>query len=108
MSTFPAILEALSRWIDRVAAVIVDISEAVRARRLFQLIEQKDGSFVLQGSAPKDGFDCSQKSFQIVDGRVDAAVSSKLADILRGAKVDLLLQSNRFMVRTLELPGRAS
>lgn len=107
MSTLSAILEALSRWIDRVAAVIVDISEAFRARRLFQLTEQKDGSFVLQGSTPKDSFDWSLKSFQIVDGRVEAAVSSKLADI-RGAEVDLLLQSNRFMVRTLELPGRAS
>jgi general secretion pathway protein L len=108
MSTFPAILAALSRWIDRVAAVIVDICEAFRARRLFQLIEQKDGSFVLHGSAPKDGFHWSTKSFQIVDGRVEAAVSSKLADVLRDAEVDLLLQSKRFMARTLELPGRAS
>src|SRR4029077_11975818 len=101
MSTLSAILEALSRWIDRVAAVIVDISEAFRARRLFQLTEQKDSSFVLQGSAAKDGFNWSLKSFQIVDGRVEAAVSSKLADILRGAEVVFLLQSNRFMVRTL-------
>src|ERR1700730_17491414 len=108
MSTFAAILEALSGWIDRAAAVSIDISEAFRARRLFQLIEQKDGSFVLRGSAPKDGFDWSIKSFQIVDGRVEAAISSRLTDILRGTEVDLLLQSNRFMVRTLELPGRAS
>lgn len=108
MSTFQVILAAWSRWIDRVAAVIVDTIEAFRARRLFQLVEQKDGSFVLHENAHRDGFDTSVEPFRIVEGRVDAAVSAKLAEILRGAQVDLLLQPNRFMVRVLELPGRAS
>ncbi len=108
MSTFQVFVEASSRWIDRVAAVIVDIIETFRARRLFQLVEQKDGSFVLHGKTQPDGFDTSVAPFRIVEGRVDASVSAKLTQILRGAQVDLLLQPGRFMVRILELPRRAS
>ncbi len=109
MITYQAIREALSRWIDRVAAVIGDASEALRARHRYQLIEQNDGSFILREGAPaKDGFVRLEQPFQIVDGRADPAVSSKLAEILAGAEVDLLLQPRRFMVRTLELPSRAS
>ncbi|MGH6800417.1 MAG: PilN domain-containing protein, partial [Methylocella sp.] len=44
----------------------------------------------------------------IVDGHIDASVSAKLAEILRGAQVELVLQPNRFMFRLLELPRRAS
>jgi general secretion pathway protein L len=105
MSTFQVFVEAWSRWIDRVAAVIVDIIETFRARRLFQLVEQKDGSFVLHGNT---GFEPSVAPFRIVEGRADASVSAKLTEILRGAQVDLLLQPSRFMVRVLELPRRAS
>jgi general secretion pathway protein L len=108
MSTFRAFVESLSRWIDRVAAIIVDVGEDFRARRPFQLIEQKDGSFVLRENRQSDGFDTSVEPFQIVEGRVDATVSAKLAEVLRGAQVDFLLQPNRFMVRVLELPRRAS
>jgi general secretion pathway protein L len=108
MSSFQVIGEALSRWIDRVAAVIVDVREAFRTRRQFQLAEQKDGSFVLQENAQTNGIDTSVGPFHIVGGRVDAAISPKLAENLRGAQVELLLQPNRFMVRVLELPRRAS
>ncbi len=109
MITYQAIREALSRWIDRVAAVIADASEAMRARRRYLLIEQNDGSFILRdGAEAKDGFVRPEQSFQIVDGRADPANSPKLAEVLSGAEADLLLQPRRFLVRTLELPSRAS
>jgi general secretion pathway protein L len=108
MSTYRVLIEALSRWIDRVAAVVVEIIEGFRVRRLFQLVEQKDGSFALRGNMQANGFAASIAPFRIVEGRVDAGVSAKLAEILRGAQVELLLQPSRFMVRVLELPRRAS
>jgi len=101
-------VEALSRWIDRVATVIVDARESFHARRNFQLIEQKDGSFVLQGGPQREGFDWSGRSFRITDGRIDAELSARLTEILRGTQVELVLQPSRFMVRLLELPRRAS
>lgn len=108
MNGFQDFGEALSRWIDRVAAVIVDVGEAFRTRRQFQLTEQKDGSFVLHEKTQTNGIDTSIGPFHIVEGRVDAAVSPKLAQLLRNAQAGLLLQPNRFMVRVLELPRRAS
>ena len=108
MITYHAIVGALSRWIDRVAAAIAGASEAFRARHLFQLIEQKDGSFILRDGTPGEGFERQEQSFQIIDGKPGPGVWSKLGGILRGAEVNLLLQPSRFMVRTLELPSRAS
>ncbi|MCI0600763.1 MAG: PilN domain-containing protein [Beijerinckiaceae bacterium] len=101
-------VEALSRWIDRVAAVIVDARESFHSRRHFQLVEQNDGSFVLQGKPQREGFDWPSKPFQIVEGRVDPDHSDKLTEILRGTQVEFVLQPGRFMVRLLELPRRAS
>jgi general secretion pathway protein L len=108
MSGFQVVREVFSRWIDRVAAVIVDVRDGLRTRRQFQLTEQKDGSFILGEAAQAAGIGTSAGPFQIAEGRVDEATSTKLAEVLRGAQVGLLLQPNRFMVRALELPRRAS
>ncbi|MGH6934971.1 MAG: PilN domain-containing protein [Methylocella sp.] len=107
MNSYHAVVETLSRWIDRVATTIVEGHESLRSRRFYRLVEQHDGAFVLQGPSQGDS-DWSGKPVHIVDGRIDASVSAKLAEILRGAKVELVLQHNRFMFRLLELPRRAS
>src|ERR1700740_179991 len=108
MSSLQNLREALSRWIDQVATVMWGVWEAFRTRRQFQLTEQKDGSFVLHEKTQTVVIDTSFGPFKIAGGRVDEAVSSKLAETLRRVQVDILLQPNRFMVRVLELPRRAS
>ncbi|MGH6801460.1 MAG: PilN domain-containing protein, partial [Methylocella sp.] len=108
MNSYRAIVEASSRWIDRVATTIVEGRESLRSRRLYQLVEQQDGAFVLQGTSQSEVLGSALEPVHIVDGHVDASVSAKLAEILRGAQVELVLQPNRFMFRLLELPRRAS
>src|ERR1700736_4239234 len=108
MSSYRAVVEASARWIDRVATTIVEGGESLRSRRLYQLVEQQDGAFVLQGTSPREALDVAGGPVHIVDGHIDASVSAKLAEILRGAEVQLVLQPNRFMFRLLELPRRAS
>src|SRR5690348_8260481 len=108
MNSYHAVVEASSRWIDRVATTIVEGCESLRSRRLYRLVEQQDGAFVLQGSLPREALDWAGEPVHIVDGQIDASVSAKLAEILRGAKVELVLQPERFMFRLLELPRRAS
>jgi len=108
MSSYRAVVEASSRWIDRVATTIVEGRESLRSRRLYRLVEQQDGAFVLQGTSQREALDAVGGPVHIVDGHIDAFVSAKLAEILRGAEVELVLQSNRFMFRLLELPRRAS
>src|ERR1700682_4482910 len=108
MSSYRAVVETSSRWIDHVATTIVEGRESLRSRRLYQLIEQQDGAFVLQGISQREDLDSAGEPVHIVDGHIDASVSAKLTEILRGAQVELVLQPNRFMFRLLELPRRAS
>ncbi len=109
MTLYRTVAEVISRWIDRAAAAIVDARESFHARRHFQLIEQKDGSFLLLGAPPqKEGAEWMGKPFRLVDGHADPDVSDKLTETLRGSSVELLLQPSRFIVRLLELPRRAS
>ena len=108
MNSYRAIVEASSRWIDQVATTIVEGRESLRARRLYQLVEQQDGAFVLQGTSPRETLGGAWEPVHIVDGHIDASVAAKLAEILRGAQVELVLQPKRFMYRLLELPRRAS
>ena len=63
---------------------------------------------MLQGTSQGEALDGAWEPVHIVDGHIDASVSAKLAEILRGAQVELVLQPNRFMFRLLELPRRAS
>ncbi len=108
MNSYRAVVEASSRWIDRVATTIVEGRESLRSRRRYQLVEQLDGDFVLQGTSQGNALDPAGAVVHIVDGHIDASGSAKLAEILRGAQVELVLQPDRFMFRLLELPRRAS
>jgi general secretion pathway protein L len=108
MNSYRAAVEASSRWIDRVATTIVEGRESLRSRRLYRLVEQPDGAFVLHGTSQREAWDSGGEQIHIVDGHIDASVSANLTEILRGAHVELLLQPNRFLFRVLELPRRAS
>lgn len=105
MTTYREVAELFSRWIDRVAAAIVEARAAFRPRRLVRLVEQEDGVFALQDPLP--GTD-ALPSVRIAGGTLDAAEPDKLQEVLRGARVELVLQPRRFVFRLLELPRRAS
>ena len=49
MTSYRDIVEASSRWIDRVAATIHAGRESLRTRQQVQLVEQQDGTFALRG-----------------------------------------------------------
>ncbi|MGH6863425.1 MAG: PilN domain-containing protein, partial [Methylocella sp.] len=108
MNSYRAVVEASSRWIDSVAATIVEGRESLRSKRFYQLVERQDGAFLLQGSSEKDALDGALEPVHIVDGHIASSVSARLEEILRGARVELVLQPSRCMFRLLELPRRAS
>lgn len=108
MTSYQELVQASSRWIDGVAATIVAGRECFRAARRLRLVERTDGLFVLEGLSQKSVLDAPVAPFSIVDGQLDAAVAAKLSEILRGAEVDLMLRSDRFLFRPLELPRRAA
>jgi general secretion pathway protein L len=107
MTSYRAIVEACSRWIDRVATTIVAGRQALRTTPYVQLVEQQDGTFAVSGASQGDVADLPGQPVRISGGSVDAAVAEQLASIVRGAKVEIVLQPQRFMFRPLELPRRA-
>jgi general secretion pathway protein L len=108
MNSFHDLIEAASRWIDRIAATIVEAIDCLRPKRFFQLVEQEDGSFLLQGDMQSEALDLPSESIKIFDGQIDTASSAKLAEILRGGQIEIVLRPKHFMFRLLELPRRAS
>lgn len=107
MTSYRAIADALSRWIDRVAATILAGRDALRAPPQVLLAEQPDGTFILQGTLQGEYSEASLRPVRITNGRVDPADAEYLAERLRGARVELVLRPGLFMFRPLELPRRA-
>ena len=107
MISYRTLVEACSRWVDRVAATILAGRESLRTRPHFQLVEEHDGTFTLRATSQREFLDLPGQKIHIAGGRVDSAVAEKLGDIVRGAQVELVLQPNRFIFRPLELPRRA-
>jgi len=108
MTSYRAIAEALSRWIDQVATTIAAGRDSLRKKPYVQLAEQPDGTFALREGVQGHGPNFLGDEIRITDGRVDVAAPERLGEILKGAHVELVLQPHRFLFRLLELPGRAS
>jgi general secretion pathway protein L len=98
----------LARWIDATAAAIVGTMSSFGARTTVQVIEEDEGSFVIQtvgGAAPSDR---QFERLQIADGQLAGANAAGIAAILDGSHAELQLRPARFLFRPLELPQRAT
>jgi general secretion pathway protein L len=108
MTSYRAIAEALSRWIDRVAETIVEAIGCFRRARVFRLVEEEDGAFTLQAPTESEAAGWPRGPVRMSGEQADAAVRDKLAPILRGAQVEVMLRPKHFLFRLLELPRRAA
>lgn len=106
MTFYRTIVEVLSRWIDLAAAAISAGRESLRTRRHVQLAEEEDGLFRLREGGERDFLPCDK--IRIAGGHVDPGAAERLGPVLKGARVELILQPRHFLFRPLELPRRAS
>jgi len=100
MTALRQIPEAISRWIDSVAATIIGLLGWFGSRRAVQLVEEEAGTFVVVGR--------HEEQLRIVDGEPADQLPEGLAAQLRGSRAELHLQPGRFLFRPLELPKRAA
>jgi general secretion pathway protein L len=105
---FPAISEAFSRWIDSVAEFTASALGHFSSPRTVRLVEQKNDEFVLQVSKETRDADLTHRRIRIAEGQIDYNESAALAAVLTGSHIELVLQSDRFLFRPLELPNRAA
>jgi general secretion pathway protein L len=99
MTRMRAILDGVVCWVDGIAAALVALTGWFRARRTVQLVEDASGLLVA-GSGARAG------RLELRDGRLFGDRAG--AAMLKGRRVELMLQPNRFLFRPLELPRRAA
>jgi general secretion pathway protein L len=105
MSFINQIGHVLSRWLDAVAAWIVAALVKIVAAPGVRVVEEKDGSFLLQASGKAAS---APERIRIVNGEVVATGTGNAAAMLKASRAELVLQPERFVVRPLELPRRAT
>ena len=104
MTRIRAIVDGVLCWIDGVAATIVALAGWFGSRRTVQLVEDGSGFLVAAGGGASPA---RAVRLQIRDGKLIAGDPSHTAS-LRGRRVELMLQPDRFLFRPLELPKRAA
>jgi general secretion pathway protein L len=102
MNLFKTIGATLSAWTASVAGAVIALLERVWSPRVITLVEGEDGGFAVEATARADGIPLR---IAFSDGALSAP---NLAPLLRGSRVEIVLQHRRFLVRPLELPRRAS
>jgi general secretion pathway protein L len=101
--TFKAIIEAVSAWLDCVAAAIVVALGRLMSPRNVRLIEESGGAFAIETSGPP-----VTERVRIDGGQVIGALPESVAMNLRGNRLELVLRPDSFLFRPLELPQRAA
>ncbi len=102
------IAAAFSSWMDTVAGVLVAIMGRIRSPRRIRLVEQDNAAFKIEILCIHAPSGTPADRVRIVDGSVEGALPVNLATALRGSRVELVLQPDRFLSRALELPKRAT
>jgi general secretion pathway protein L len=105
MSLLNQTRQILSRWLDAVAAWIVAAYAKVVAAPGVRLVEEKDGTFTVAANGKTAS---ASERLRILNGEVVAAGTGNAAAMLKASRAELVLQPERFVIRPLELPRRAT
>jgi general secretion pathway protein L len=95
MNVLTRMVEGFSRWIDRVAAVIIALHARLSPSRAVELIEQDAGVFAVGAS----GSECVRIG--------EDGIAGPMPEGLAASRAELVLRPDRFVFRPLELPRRA-
>ena len=101
MKQFETIGAVLKAWVGSVAAAIIAGFDRVVSPRVVRLIEDEQGGFAVEASKA----DNLPARIAFADGAFSAP---NLGPVLKGSRVEIVLQPTRFLFRPLELPARAS
>ena len=92
----------LNVWTSSVAVAIIAGFDRVVSPRVVRLIEDDQGGFAVEAAGKADNVP-SRVAF--ADGTLSAP---NLGPVLKGSRVEIVLQPTRFLFRPLELPARAA
>ena len=101
MKLFETIGVVLNAWTGSVAAAIIAGFDRVVSPRVVRLIEDEQGGFAVEALKAEN----LPARIAFADGAFSAP---NLAAVLKGSRVEIVLQPARFLFRPLELPVRAA
>jgi general secretion pathway protein L len=97
-----------SAWIDATAEALLALQKWFGSSRRLRLVEQADSSFAIEGGWRSLAKLLPGRSVTIRDGRIVASPGARRQNALRRCEVEFVLEPQRFMFRSLELPRRAA
>jgi general secretion pathway protein L len=108
MKMIPAITRGWSEWIDSVSDTTAMLLNRFDSSPTFRLLEEADGNLMLQAAGQTSDNTSPAERVEVVEGKIDFSKSATMLSMLRGSRVELILRSDRFLFRPLELPTRAA
>jgi len=107
MITFAPISEAFYRWIDTVGELAAGLLGRIISPTTVRLVEEGDSEFVLQRGKDGAAANFLPDRIRIFEGKVDQNSSAIPGPPLSGSHIEVVLRSDRFLFRPLELASRA-
>lgn len=108
MKAVSVVVEGFARWIDSVADSVVSLHDRFSSPRAVALVEGENKEFMLLPDRQAPDVDSIGPCVQFIEGRFLGADSNTLATTLSGSRVALILQPDRFLVQSIELPRGAT
>lgn len=107
MSTLVDIRDAFGAWIDAVARSGRSVIDRFQPDRDVRIVEQGDGLLSIV-AASGEGAEPLPPSYRFITGSPAPELPEQWLERIRGSRIEIVLQSSRFLFRPLELPKRAS
>ena len=109
MSAVQTATDGFWRWLDYVADAVIAIHARVVAQRAVRLVETQSGQFLIYTLDKRSSAAASMVgSLRLEDGQVVGQRTEDAEAALRGGRIDLVFQAERFLFKPLELPSRAA
>jgi general secretion pathway protein L len=103
MKFFGNLSAILTAWTGSVAGAVIASVNRIVSPRVVRLVEGDDGRFAVEAEAKAKNGDIPSRI-----ALADDVAPSALASVVRGSRVEIVLQPKRFLFRPLELPARAA
>ena len=105
---FALVNEVYCRWIESVSELTANLLGRFVSPTTIRLIEDEQGEFVVQRPDAVRGVEFVASRIRLFEGKPGQSKSTEQLAALTGARVELVLRSDRFLFRPLELPSRAT
>lgn len=109
MSATQTVTNGFWQWLDYVAGAVIAVYTRIAAQRGVRLVETQSGQFSIYTLDKRSSaVPPMVASLRLEDGEVVGPEAEKAKAALRGGRVELLFQAERFLFKPLELPSRAA